>query len=87
MRRGQSHRVHTLLAVIAMLVCIACMRRECLVCATMSFWPLTPPGANSGRARTHALHVRIIPYTFYPRAWSLRAAGLALDRPFWLDVW
>ncbi len=21
------------------------------------------------------------------QAWSLRAAGLALDQPFWLDVW
>ncbi len=52
----------------------------------MSFRPLTPPGASS-RARTHALHVHIIAYTIYPRAWSLRAAGLALDQPLWLDVW
>ncbi len=68
--------------------CHACVYylHECLVCATMSFRPLTPPGA-SGRTRTHALHVDIIAYTFYPRAWSLRAAGPALDQPCWLDVW
>ncbi len=52
----------------------------------MSSRMLTPPGA-SGRARTHALHVHIIAYTFNSRAWSLRAAGLALDQPLWLDVW
>ncbi len=39
------------------------------------------------RTRTHALHIHCIAYTFYPRTWSLRAAGLALDQPFWLDVW
>ncbi len=66
------------------LACVYCLH-ECLVCATMSFRPLTPPGA-SGRARTHALHVYITAYTFYPRAWSLRAADLALDQAFWLDV-
>ncbi len=33
--------------------CVYCLH-ECLVCATMSFQPLTPPGA-SGHARTHAL--------------------------------
>ena len=65
--------------------CVHCLH-ACLVCATMSFRPLMPPGA-SGRTRTHALHAHIIVYTFYPRAWSLRAAGLALDQPFWLDVW
>ncbi len=59
---------------------------ECFVRATMSFRPLMPPGA-SGRACTHALHVHIIVYTFYPRAWSLGAAGLALGKHFWLDVW
>ncbi len=64
-----------------MLVSIACMH-ECLVCATMSFRPLTPPGA-SGRARTHALHVHIIAKMFYPRPWNLRAAGLAPDQLFW----
>ncbi len=62
--------------------CVYCLH-ECLVCATVSFWPLMPPGA-SGHARTHALHVHIIAYTFYPRAWSLRSEGLALDQPFWL---
>ena len=65
--------------------CVHCLH-ECLVCATMSFRPLAPPG-TSGRARTHALHVPIIACKFYPRAWSLGAAGLALDQPFWLDVW
>ena len=77
--------------------CVYCLH-ECLVCATMSFRPLAPPG-TSGRARTrgntfyipsartHALHVPIIACKFYRRAWSLRAAGLALDQPFWLDVW
>ncbi len=53
----------------------------------MSFRPLTPPGA-SGHTHTHVLHAHIIAYTFYPLAcWSLRAAGLALDPPCWLDVW
>ncbi len=65
--------------------CVYCLH-ECLVCATMSFRPLTPPGA-SGHTRAHAQHGHIIAYTLYPRAWSLRAAGLALDQPFWLDVW
>ncbi len=36
--------------------CVYCLH-ECLVCATMSFRQLTPPGA-SGRARMHALHAR-----------------------------
>ncbi len=36
---------------------------ECLVCAKMSFQPLTPPG-GSGHARTHALHVPIIACNF-----------------------
>ena len=35
----------------------------------------------------HALHVPIIACKFYSRAWSLRAAGLALDHFFMLDVW
>ncbi len=65
--------------------CVYCLH-ECLVCATMSFRPMAPPGA-SGRAHTHALHVHIIANTFYTRAWSLRAAGLALHQPFWLKVW
>ena len=33
-------------------------------------------------ARTHALHVHTIAYTFHSRAWSLRGAGLALHHPF-----
>ncbi len=36
--------------------CVYCLH-ECLVCATMSFRPLTPPGA-SGRTRTHACTAR-----------------------------
>ena len=47
-----------------------------------------PAGTAAVPARMYALHVPIIAYKFYPaRAWSLRAAGLALDQPFWLDVW
>ena len=63
--------------------CRACVYslRECLACATISFRPLAPG------ARTHALHVPIIACKCSPRAWILRAAGLALDQPFWLDVW
>ena len=63
-------------------VCAYCLH-ECLVCATMSFRPLAPPN-TSGRARMHELHVPIIACKFDPRAWSFRAAGLALDQPCFL---
>ena len=57
----------------------------------MSVQPLAPGAryhiAAAVPARMHALHVPVIACKFYPRAWSLRAAGLALDQPFWLDVW
>ena len=75
--------------------CHACgyCLRERLVCATTD----VHPGAGAARrhdlapaavrARTHALHVLTIACKLNPRAWSLRAAGLALDQPFWLDMW
>ncbi len=44
--------------------CVYCLH-GCLVCATISFQPLTPPGA-SGRARTHALQSTSLPTRFIP---------------------
>ena len=62
--------------------CVYCLH-ECLVCATMS--------VRRQRPCMHACTARSVPIIackFYVSpVWSLRAAGLALDQPFWLDVW
>ena len=63
--------------------CVHCLHK-CLVCATVFFRPLAPP---RGHADTNALHVPIIVGNFCPRAWSLRAAGLALYQLLWLGMW
>ncbi len=74
---GSVCHLESLLAVIVLLVCIACIgaspMQQCLSGAT----------GTSGRDHTHALHVPIIACKFYLRARSLWATGLALDQFFW----
>ena len=66
------------------LVCIACMNASSVQRCLSGRWRHQAPAAVP---RTHALHVPITACNLYPRAWSLRAPGLALDQRCWLDVW
>ena len=63
--------VHTLLAVVVVLVCIACMNTSS-VQRKVSFWPLSPPGA-SGHACSHTC-------TSWPHH-CLQVLSLGLDPP------
>ena len=65
-------------------LCVLLALVPCLCNDVLPVAGATHQVGTSGRAPTHALHVPIIACKFYPRAWSLRAAGLALDRSTFL---
>ena len=66
-------------------VCIACMSASSVKRRPSGrWWPQAPAAVP---ARMHCTSPSLPASSNLSRAWSLRAAGLVLDQPFWVDLW